>query len=386
MRPVLKMPAKKINSFTTDTYLQHQLIHAVGAYCVYCESPLSVDIPFAHKVSVSNETTEVKVSNQPFNVNIGINYRRFNHAWINQQLMCKACCSAKVDNPGMREAIEFLRTYHPEFLGHLKDILSRTKSFDEHDWDALFAAAAMTWISPDHSTDEDAELLHGLPGDFTYNLISYNKVRMTPRQLHQNGYLYLTTAELQEPWIDINQEMVWVVPNIEQIQQFQDPSQLDIAQRVLATIIGLNLNYHNPTHLDGEDRRVVNRTHVWDTAISSWARLDSLIKELITNGVDVSQVLFTPVVNAFVNDIRHTLQALGFWSVWATIFRANLQNEELATWKNIPADARNSLLYSLLIEYEIDTRKVANQVIKNDLISIRSVMPGTDISRLTFFN
>lgn len=393
MRPVLKMPTKTISPYESDKRLRHQLIDAAGAYCVYCESPLSVDIPPGRKVSVADESETITIDGQLVDLSIGINRRQFDRAWVNQQLMCTACFRAKGEKPGMSEAIQFLQTNADGLWQTIKPKLVNRQRLADTDWETLFTAAALSWLSPDLSTDEMGQILYSIPGDYTFNLFTYTKVSYTPLQLYQNGWLNLTPSERLQTWANTAQTMVWVTPNTPQIQQFQNqnPHQPDLNTRVLATLKGLNLNYHNPTLTDGKDRRVINRTQAWDVVNNAWTKLDALVKQLVQAQVDVNQVLFTPAVSSFVTTIRHTLQTVGFWSLWATIFQANLQNPTSQPWQTIPALARNLLLTSLLIEHEIDTRFMAAQVklmagtpIGNDLIAIRSVLPGTDISRLTF--
>lgn len=393
MRPVLKIPSKVISPLELEIGLRHQLIDAVGAYCVYCESPLSVDIPPGRKVSVSDEGETIIIDGQMIDLSTGVNRRQFNGAWVNQQLMCTACFTAKAEKPGMREAIQFLQTNATDVWQMLGPKIINRQRLADTDWDTLFTAAALSWVSPDLSTDEMGQTLYSIPGDYTFNLFTYSKINTTPLQLYQSGWLDLSPSERLQTWVNTPQTMVWVTPNTPQIQQFQNqnPHQPDVNTRVLATIKGLNLNYNNPTLTDSKDRRVINRTQAWDVVNNAWTQLDTLVKQLIQNGANANQVLFAPVVNLFVNSIRHTLQTVGFWSLWATVFQPNLQNPGSPEWQQIPAIARNLLLYSLLIEYEIDTRFMADQVkimantrVPNDLIATRSILPGTDSSRLTF--
>lgn len=399
MRPVLKIPSRNVDRTMSSAQLRYLLLEAVGAYCVYCEAPLTVDVPYTHKISVSQATHQFQVGAYTFTNQVGLNYYRFNSAWVNQQLMCAACAAAKGENPNVEDALNFLMVYdqanNSGLFNTIAGKLSNNSRLSNDEWDILFGAALLTWISPDYSADEMGNLLYGAQGDQTYAFITYAYDSRPQKALHDAGLLHLDLTNGVQDWMTQAQTKVWVVPNDTNIDawQAQHSGAPNMKTRVANTIRGLNLNYCNPTDTVRFDRRVENRTATYAAVMQAWTGLNNLVTALLGKaGFDPDGILFTPAISQIAASIRQSLRATGHWSLWAQVFQRNvLDAPSGAAWPAIDADMRRLFLFNLLIEYEVDAGGMASQIqgfagvrFTRGPLEARPVIPGLDIDRVPF--
>ncbi|HRV90737.1 MAG TPA: hypothetical protein P5526_01100 [Anaerolineae bacterium] len=400
MRPVLKIPSRRVHNNMSSEQLRYLLLEAMGAYCVYCEAPLTVDIPYAHKISVSQTPHEFQVGAYTITNQVGLNYYRFNTAWVNQQLMCAACVTAKGESPNLEDALKFLQAYdqvnNSGLFNTIAGKLSNRSRLSNDDWDTLFQVALQTWVSPDYSADEVGNLLYGAQGDPTYSFITYVHDSRTQQALHDAGLLRLDLTNGVQNWMTQAQTKVWVVPNETAIDAWQSQHGndiLDMKTRVKNTIRGLNLNYSNPTDTLRFDRRVDNRTEVFTMVEQAWNRLNNLVTALAgKRGFDQDSILFTPAISQITASIRQSLRATGHWSLWARAFQRNVLDSPSGNiWPRIDKDLRRLFLFNLLIEYEVDPGQMASQIqdfagvrFTRGSLEVRPVIPGLDIDRVPF--
>jgi len=396
MRPVLKIPSRKVDKTMSSAQLRYLLLEAVGAYCVYCEAPLTVVIPYTHKISVSQAPHQFQVDTYTITNQVGLNYYRFNSAWVNQQLMCAACAAAKGESPNLEDALNFLKAYdqvnNSGSFNPIAGKLSNKSRLSDREWDTLFQAALQAWISPDYSADEMGNLLYGAQGDQTYTFITYAYDSRTQKALHDAGLLRLDLTNGVQDWMTQAQTKVWVVPNDSVINARQSDL-LDMKTRVKKTIRGLNLNYSNPTDTLRFDRRVENRTATYEEVVQAWTRLDALVSALADKtGFDKDNILFNPAISQIATSIRQSLRATGHWSLWAQEFQRNvLDSPSGNAWLHIDEDLRRLFLFNLLIEYEVDLDTMASQIqdfngvrFTRGPLETRPVIPGLDIDRVPF--
>ena len=400
MRPVLKIPSRKVNKSMPNGQLRYLLLEAMGAYCVYCEAPLTVDIPYTHKISVSQVPHKFQVGNYTISSQVGLNYHRFNTAWVNQQLMCAACAAAKGESPNLEDALKYLKAYdqvnNSGLFNTIAGKLSNSSRLDDGEWDTLFQAALQSWLSPDYSADEMGNLLYGAQGDQTYTFVKYVQDSRTPKALYDAGLLRLDLSNGVQPWMTQAQTKVWIIPNDTAINAWEHQHNnniLDMTTRVKNTIWGLNLNYFNPTDAIQFDRRVENRTRVFAIVTQAGNRLNNLVTAVAGKpGFDKDSLLFSPAISQITTSIRQSLRATGHWSLWAQEFQRNILDAPSGNvWPTIDKDLRRLFLFNLLIEYEVDPGRMANQVqqfgdvrFTRGPLVVRPVIPGLDVARVPF--
>lgn len=391
MRPILKIPLRKIGIFEGFDNLRHLLLDSAGSYCAYCESPITTDFPFATKISISDESAELEVGNKSFEFSRGINPRRFANAWVNQQVICSSCAAAKGELPGSLEGFEQIFATNKERFDVLTANAPGRIRLSNDDSDDLFIAAGQKWLWPDSSTDEngDANIIV-LPGDNTFDLFKSEKSSHSQIDLKDSRLVRLTELEAKEAWARDLQDKVWVIPN-EDFIKLQE-NQQSLRERAYNTILGFNLNYCNPASPKASDRRVDNRTAALETVNLAIDSLNQTLSDGMVTGSD--EDLEDSRIESLIDFIRETLKATGFWSLWARRFVAEINDPGNSLWNGYSESARQRLLYGLLIEYEVDLRRQihirdpkSDPISLDDIddeIEILMVIPGTDVSRLSF--
>src|SRR5215813_2668471 len=400
MRPLIKLPSRKVEVGERANSLCHLLIEAVGPYCAYCESPVTNDFPFSRRVSISTTQVPFKFGSASFRYSTGVGSRRFSHAWVNLQVACSACAAAQGDEPGSRAGFERMQAQpnKPEWFNRLTGVTGRLRLSDD-ELDDLYIQALGSWVWPDVSSDENGLIV--LPGDDTWNLLTFDNSPKRQVDLAGEGLLRLDPTEWSAPWATQAQTKVWVIPNQTFISQ--QSNSLDLLSRVKRTISGWNLNYCNPTAPTSPDRRVENRTAalaIVDAALNHLTAVVSQVAGQSKGDQDLEHLL----VMELAGFIRETLRSVGFWSLWAQRFLWKIGNPKDTNstppppWNLYSGTARRLLLYQLFAEYEIDHRNPQIQVPlpmekpwgpKEEIegeedIDSQMVLPGTDLGRLPF--
>jgi hypothetical protein len=392
MRPVIKLPARPVTKFEDADGLRHLLLEAVGPYCAYCESPITIDFPRSYRVSTSAQSAKFEFDGSSFTYSEGVGSGRFSPAWVNVQAACAACVAERGDMPGSRVGFERLRsTNRLRFDELTADARGRLRPNDDA-IDDLFMAALGSWVWPDTSSDENGLIV--LIGDDTWNLFTFDVSAQTQVQLADRALVRLDSLERDQSWATQSQTKVWLVPNTTFIQAQTNAA--DLQARVTNTILGWNLNYSNPSSPTAEDRRVDNRTAALQTANLALTHLSELVRQVSTQnnvGARDEDLEHTRIATLAVF-IRETLRATGFWSLWAQTFVSTINNSSDPRWSVYSTSARRLLLYELFVEYEIDRRAIGPireskfapipaDVLEHD-IQTQMVFPGTDLDRIPF--
>jgi hypothetical protein len=72
MRPVIKVPSRAVLLSETNDSLRHLLIESLGSYCMFCESPLTIDIPVSQRVSTSPKAASFSFDGRSFSYTVGV--------------------------------------------------------------------------------------------------------------------------------------------------------------------------------------------------------------------------------------------------------------------------------------------------------------------------
>lgn len=388
MRPVIKLPARTVSIFEGPDGLRQLILEAVGSYCAYCESPITIDFPRSHRVSTSNAEAEFEFNGRSFTYSAGVGSRRFSSAWVNVQAACAACVAAQGDLPGSLAGFERLRSTNLARFDELTDNASGRLRLDDDATDDLYMAALGSWVWPDTSSDENGLIV--LVGDDTWNLFGFDFSEQTQVELADRGLVRLDSFERDQPWATESQRKLWVVPKTTFIDGQLNGA--DLVGRVTNTILGWNLNYSNPHSPTAQDRRVDNRTAAFQTANVALTHLSAVVGQVSQNKSD--EDLNHPRVATLAGFIRETLRATGFWSMWAQRFGSAIYNSSDPLWSAYSQSARRLLMYGLFVEYEIADRTVGQiraskeapipaDVYEADIRS-QMVIPGTDLDRIPF--
>lgn len=388
MRPVIKLPARPVSPFESADGIRHLLLEAVGPYCAYCESPITMDFPRSHRVSTSSQGADFKFDGRSFTYPEGVGSRRFSPAWVNTQAACTACVAAQGVLPGSLAGFERMRSTNlPRFNQLVSGATGRLR-LDDDATDDLYMAALASWVWPDTSSDENGLIV--LMGDDTWNLFAFESSAQTQVGLADRGIVRLSPFERTQPWATQSQTKVWVVPNTTFIDS--QPDAADLRTRVSNTLLGWNLNYSNLSSPTAPDRRVDNRTAAFQTANAALNHLQAVVGQVKNAQNKGDEDLGHPRVVSLTGFIRETLRATGFWSLWARRFVFAMSSDPL--WSAYSESARRLLLYELFVEYEIAERAIEpiraskSAPLPEDTYEadIRSqmVLPGTDLDRIPF--
>lgn len=317
MRPVFKPTIKQYNSADYDV-LRGYLIKHIGAYCSYCEAPISNDSAVEHKV--------------PKNTKRG--FPKFATQWRNLLIACHSCNSAKEQRPYRVDAFR-PRTEEDFFLNTMKH-----------------------WVWPDRT---DSMLRQpSPPPDNPYALFAFDYSKKSQVDLNSLHLVRSSSIQPTMSWATTKYEMVWVVPNSANVKPGSG-----LESRVLSTIQGLNLNYYNADDRAFNDRRVINRTNAMMIAQASLRNLEGA---LVNAGKDPGRPEFSLMAAA----VRESIIAIGFWSVWFSVFRAALDAPAApGELGKLSKSQRFDLLDFLLVHY------IDRPSSPEDLI-----FPGTDVDQL----
>jgi hypothetical protein len=327
MRPVVK---PTITQYNFDDYdvMRRYLFPAIGAYCSYCEQPISNDSAVEHKV--------------PKDADKG--FPDYQVQWRNLLLGCQTCNSAKGARPD-------------------KNDVPGGSSMGEEDW---YLATMKLWVWPDSTPETNTE--PALSGDQTYRLFQYVSDSRSQAGLLADGLLrkYWTGTPV---WLNTAATMTWVVPNETYIAgQFNADA---LRTRVKTTITNLNLNRYNPNDETYNDRRVLNRTAAYAAATASLQRLQTVYQAAQDNYKGNAR---KAVIRMIVKTIRQSVMAMGFWSIWFQVFRGALDTPPMISpWHGVDVSVRKDLLLRTLVYY------YAFEQDNNDTVLI---FAGTDVSRL----
>lgn len=359
MRPVNKTP-ERIYYHADYDILRRNLISTIGAYCSYCEAPITVDIPVEHKAPKSTKRGNYVVHGHNYqNVNLG--FPPFATQWRNLVLSCTQCNSVKGDRPTTEDA----RNYLAATGGNPAT----------NDWETLFVAGIHSAIFPDSTpqiTFTDAQghqtIFPALPGDETYKLLTYE---YTPRsqaywvqqQLRRNF------NAVNQGWATQNHQMVWIIPDTAYINQQSNSALLLSRVKHVIRMCGLN-NYH-----DGDpkmsDRRVFNRTRTFANIGVAATRLASAVQN--SGGIFDAQGAFRPAVNIMALAIREAALAQGYFSLWYRTFRTLMKDQNHPIWSHLPQAQIGELFKVLFLTYPQGERIDG---------ASNLIFPGTDLTKL----
>lgn len=399
MRTVIKLPSREVSQFEVGNAMRHLLIESVDAYCMFCESPLTADIPVSHRVLESSSAVDFTFGETRFSYSAGVGRHRRYLEWENWQLACAACVSAKGNSPGSREGFERMRATAPSRFAEMTGNAHGKLRLTPEQQDFLYVDALNSWVWPDEACNHDGLIL--LPGDPTWDLFTFEESSVSQVELSERGLVRLQDNEKSQAWATERKEQLWVVPNTGFINGHADPS--DMLDRVMSTIRGWNLNYFNPTDEYARDRRVDNRTAALRVAETALEKLQAAVQHLKDTQSRGDEDLEHPDVAALLAFIREALRSTGFWSVWARRFVLNIyppippnSTETHPLWSTYSRPARRLLLYQLFVEYEIDRRAPVYGLNYMDVdqppeddesdedVITRMVLSGTDLNRLPF--
>jgi HNH endonuclease len=323
LRPVNKPVIKQYNADDYDV-LRSFLFSLLGAYCSYCEAPISNDSQVEHKVHKSEKTGFVDFATQ----------------WRNLLISCQSCNAAKGRSPMISGSDQ-------------KSLAAYTRTLN-------------LWVWPDSTAKMGSEA--PMPGDESYQLFTFEHTAKTQIQLRDAGLVRENTVK-NEPWASESRTMLWIVPNETYIRGLQselgDAGVAILKKRVQATIQGLNLNFLNTSNPGYNDRRVVNRTAAMEAASSALRNLENILM--------ASGTVSHPAVKLMISAIRQTLIATGFWSVWFWVFRKALDSPAHSNWSRFSSADRLQLLDALLYDYGMTGERAK---------ASDRIFPGTDYSRL----
>jgi hypothetical protein len=328
VRPLYKDPGRTI-TFTDYDVARRLLVSSVGGYCAYCEAPVSSDLPVEHKIPqawVPEAST----------------------AWYNLLPACQSCNSAKGAKPRGGTA-------GPPAEQRFQASM-----------------ALQLWPDSTPALSVNRNPFPAVAGSDTYRAFSYVKaprsqVTLATPGAADNGVALLPpllNASLSAAWATQAFEMVWVEPN---------PA-LPAATRAQAlnTITCLALNRYNSADPGFNDRRTLNRTHTWTTAQLAAAAFTAQLGQLpapVTN----ASIVADPQMNLLIRVTRQCALATGFWSVWMTVFNAEVAKPAWATFQ----DARQELICRLFLTkiWPVPPDAAARQ-------ALPTVFPGTDLNRI----
>lgn len=319
MRPVTKQTITQYNQNDYDV-LRTYLFSNLGAYCSYCEQPIGNDSAVEHKVPQSTVR----------------GFRTRATQWRNLLIACQSCNSTKSAKPDKRDV--------------------PNHSNDTETW---YMETLNLWVWPDRNPNLPNQ--PAPPVDQTYRLFRYERSARTQEWLYQQGLLRKPWGVNAPAWAQAPQTKTWVMPDDTYIG-----TDAALRQRVLNTIVGLNLNLNNTDDPGYNDRRVDNRDAAYLTAQTALTHLHTVYAG--SNRTDVDRVILT------VQAIREAALASGFWSIWFMLFRAALDNPVNGTpWYGVPkADREELLARSLLYYYPAEQNG-------NGTVPL---FPGTDDTRL----
>lgn len=327
MRPVVKPVITQYN-FTDYDVMRRFLFPAIGAYCSYCEQPISNDSAVEHKVPKDGEK----------------GFPEYQVQWRNLLLGCQTCNSAKGARPDKNDV----------------------PGGDEMDDEQWYLATLKLWVWPDSTPKTNTE--PALAGDPTYQLFYYVRDSRSQADLLGDGLLrkYWTGTP---SWLNTAVTQTWVEPNELFIEEQNNPDAL--RARVKNTITNLNLNRYNPNDANYNDRRVINRDAAYTAATLSLQRLETVYKAAQD---DYKGNARKAVIRIMVKSIRQSAMAMGFWTIWFDIFRAALDDPgEMSFWHDVDVAVRKELLLRTLVYYYGFEQGQKETVL---------IFPGTDVAKL----
>lgn len=323
MRPVTKQQVTQYNADDYDV-MRRYLFENLGAYCSYCEQPISNDSAVEHKV--------------PKSVSRG--FPAYQVQWRNLLLGCQSCNSAKSVTPD-------------------KNNVANHNNLSTERW---YMATLGLWVWPDSTPAKPGQ--PAPPVDESYQLFTPLRQQYTQVQLVAAGLVRAPWVNVPPAWATAPATMVWITPNDTYINA--QPNAAALRQRVLNTIQGLNLNLYNADDQRYNNRRVVNREAAYATATASLQRLRTVYAAVPNVGSQRMRLM--------VKAIRNSVLASGFWSVWFWVFRSALDNPANGTsWHGVSLANRRELLLRTLVYYYAAER--------NGLATV-PILPGTDAARL----
>ncbi|HMN28262.1 MAG TPA: hypothetical protein PKE45_08915 [Caldilineaceae bacterium] len=339
MRPVVKNPARLLFHETYDV-LRRELINVIGSYCCYCEAPIGVDVPVEHKAPKSNKRGNYTVGATVFN-HERLGFPDYATQWRNLVPACNSCNSVKGDRPTTEDAREFLN-------------------------------ATGGNLNPVPPGKPPRPVQPALPGDETDRLFTFEYVpRSQAYWVAQNLRRTMQANEANQPWAQNNQTMLWVIPNQAYING--QPNSAQLLQRVKGTVAMLGLNNYHTGDPRVSDRRAENRTRVYQNALAAAQALANVVQQ--AGGIVDGGGALRPAVQLMMQSIRQAALAQGFFSVWAFVFRGQMQAPGPSVWSVAnPNDVRR-VFQGLFVQYLPGERALnASQLI----------FPGTDLARIAW--
>ncbi|MFZ4698728.1 MAG: HNH endonuclease [Candidatus Methylumidiphilus sp.] len=347
MRPISKLP--KPGNYGGDYGVMRQhLLERIGSYCSYCEAPITNDTAVEHKVA----KTSKYMKDSEYSEEVGFPNQA--NDWVNLLLACQSCNSAKSAYPNKLKAY----AGSPSFPNKMED----------------YTSVKNTWVWPDEKQ--------------TLQLLTYQRSSKTQQALVAAGHARVPSGLPTGSWYTTAAERVWVLPNDVFISTIDEKDREAAKKRVTATILGLNLNYHNPWDMKYSDRRVDNRTYAWDVATLCAADLATVWTALGVNETvgDLKYWATNDHFKLLIRSIRSTALAVGYWSVWWTVLRTALHHAPpappappatcpicfqpiaghapaTAPWNGVTLAARKEILRRILVEYWPEERTTTSKII-----------------------
>jgi hypothetical protein len=327
------------------------LVEVVGAYCAYCEAPVSVDMPVEHKGAKFDAANRqaarfFSIDNVKF---LDTGFPDYATQWRNLLIACDSCNTIKSSQPGQQQAREYLYQF------------GTADAFETNNSEQLYMAALAWSIWPD-SCPTNITGQPAPPVDQTYRLITFDYSSQSQADLANNGLLPPLSSTTDAAATTVYKK-VWVIPNDDYIQTLDDMTEMHY--RVLNMISMLKLNRY-VEDASANDRRTQNRTNVYLLALNA-------VEDLATIVHSAGDKFDDPNVKLMVQSIRDTALATGYWCVWMWVFSTTFQDISHDVWDAVSTDDKNALLNYLFKIYMPGERANGDGKV---------LFPGTDLSRI----
>lgn len=332
------------------------LLDSIGAYCLYCESPLANDTVAARRVDMTKNPFEFATGDK--NIKVLVEPRIRLLGWLNIELTCSACAAGAGKPPlTLADGLEAMKAFDsasfkriiPENTGS-----GATVRVGPNDAEYVFLFAILSRLRPDSADDDLATGLIRIPGDSTWVRLAFDKSTKSQVGLRDDGLVELEEADENQAWAIAPIERVWISP----AENPADDVNGLLKIRARNTIASLGLNRVDPNVIG--DRRVANRTEAWVAAAQALANLEACLATFCRHPAQPNgdrlwdDVLDDYHVELLADALRVAIRTTGFWMVWAKVFEPRLSSGA-GVWANFTPPARAAFLYALLIQYEVDT-------------------------------